>query len=70
MITIAHVRDRSIGLKIALADISVQALESVANEVKAIVGGNNVIVVPTDVSDLVQVQALKDKVLDAWGEVG
>jgi len=58
-----------IGLKLALADVSVQALESVAREVKVIVGENSVIVVPTDVSVLAQVQALKDRVLDTWGEV-
>lgn len=50
--------------------MSVQGLELVAREVRAIVGDNNVIVVPTDVSVLVQVQALKDRVLDTWGEVG
>ncbi|KAF8531994.1 hypothetical protein JB92DRAFT_3086480 [Gautieria morchelliformis] len=58
-----------IGLKVALADVSVQALESVGREVKAIVGDVNVIVVPTDVSVLTQVQALRDRVLDTWGEV-
>ncbi|KAF8578572.1 NAD(P)-binding protein [Ramaria rubella] len=58
-----------IGLKVALADVSVEALEYVAREAKAIVGDNNVIYIPTDVSDLAQVQALKDRVLDTWGEV-
>lgn len=38
-------------------------------EVQAIAGQNNVLVVPTDVSDIAQVQALKDRVLDTWGEV-
>ena len=54
----------------ALADVSVPALESVAREIKSFAGDNNVIVVPTDVSVLAQVQALKDRVLDTWGEVG
>ncbi|GJJ15310.1 putative secondary metabolism biosyntheticenzyme [Clathrus columnatus] len=58
-----------LGLKIALADITAEQLEAVGREVAAIVGPNNVLVVPTDVSDLQQVQALKEKVMDTWGEV-
>lgn len=69
---VVHIPDhrRRIGLKVALADVSVQGLERVAREVKAIAGDINVLVVPTDVSDLAQVQALRDRVLDTWGEVG
>jgi len=37
--------------------------------VQAVAGQNNVLVVPTDVSDLAHVQRLKDRVLDTWGEV-
>lgn len=56
-------------MKIAIADINIEQLEAVGREVESIVGSNNLLVIPTDVSKLEQVQNLKDKVLDKWGEV-
>ncbi|KIJ54458.1 hypothetical protein M422DRAFT_153424 [Sphaerobolus stellatus SS14] len=59
-----------LGLKVAIADINAEELQAVGRELNNIAGDeSNVLVVPTDVSDLAQVQALKDKVLDTWGEV-
>lgn len=56
-------------LKIAIADIDEQKLIKVGKEVAAIVGEANVLVVPTDVSNLEQVVSFKDKVYELWGEV-
>ena len=58
-----------LGLKIAIADINEAALMQVGKELAAIVGEGSVLVIPTDVSKLEQVQALSKKVYDAWGEV-
>lgn len=61
---------RRLGLKVAIADLNVEALKAVGREVQNIAASEgNVLVIPTDVSDLAQVQMLKDKVLDTWGEV-
>lgn len=57
------------GLRLALADITEDQLKEAGAEVSAIVGESNVLVVPTDVSRYEDVVRLKDKVLDAWGEV-
>ena len=56
-------RFASMGLKVCLADLSAEALERAAAEVAAVAptGRNAVLAVPTDVSQLAQVQALKDK---------
>ncbi|KAH9850199.1 NAD-P-binding protein [Lenzites betulinus] len=59
-----------IGLKIAVADVNEQGLAETAAELVKIVGDANVLSVPTDVSKLEQVQSLRDKVYEAWGEVG
>ncbi|KAI9573507.1 NAD(P)-binding protein [Boletus coccyginus] len=58
-----------VGLKIALADILEDVLAQTAEEVAAIVGDANVLVIPTDVSKIGDVQRLRDKVYEAWGEV-
>ncbi|KIM52316.1 hypothetical protein SCLCIDRAFT_1223899 [Scleroderma citrinum Foug A] len=58
-----------VGLKIALADVKEDALTLVAKEVGAIAGDGNVLVIPTDVSDIDEVVRLRDKVYEAWGEV-
>ena len=58
-----------IGLKIAIADVNEQGLSETAAEVSKIVGEANVISVPTDVSKLDEVERLRDKVYEAWGEV-
>jgi len=56
-------------LRIAIADVSEDRLKAVGDELIKIVGESNVLVVPTDVSVLEQVMALKEKVYEAWGEV-
>jgi NAD(P)-dependent dehydrogenase (short-subunit alcohol dehydrogenase family) len=59
------------GLKVCLADLAAEALERAATEVAAVAptGRASVLAVPTDVSRLESVQALKDKVYAAFGEV-
>lgn len=56
-------------MRVAIADLTVPALEQVGSELVKIYGEANVLVVPTDVSDEEQVVALKDKVYENWGEV-
>lgn len=58
-----------LGLKIAIADVNEVALTKVGKELAATIGEGNVLIVPTDVSKLEQVQALSKRVYDAWGEV-
>ena len=58
-----------IGLKIAIADVDEQGLNSTAKEVAQIVGEANLITLPTDVTQLDQVERLRDRVYEAWGEV-
>ena len=64
-------RFASMGLTVCLADLSAEALDRAAAEVAAVApsGRNAVLAVPTDVSQLAQVQALKDKAYAAFGEV-
>ncbi len=64
-------RFASMGLKVCLADLSAEALDRAAGEVAASApsGRQAVITVPTDVSRLDSVQALKDKAYAAFGEV-
>ncbi|KAH0832131.1 NAD(P)-binding protein [Lanmaoa asiatica] len=57
------------GLKVALADVLEDVLAQVGKEVAAIAGDGNVLVIPTDVSKIGDVQRLRDKVYEAWGEV-
>ncbi|EMD39634.1 hypothetical protein CERSUDRAFT_111939 [Gelatoporia subvermispora B] len=59
-----------IGMKVALADVSEAQLNSARDEVAAIVGDANVLAIPTDVSKLEEVVRLRDRVYEAWGEVG
>jgi len=59
-------RFAALGLKVCLADLSAEALSRAAGEI----GGKDVMTVPTDVGRPESVAALKDKVYDAWGEVG
>ena len=58
-----------VGLKIALADNLEDVLAQTGKEVAAIAGDANVLVIPTDVSKIGDVQRLRDKVYEAWGEV-
>jgi NAD(P)-dependent dehydrogenase (short-subunit alcohol dehydrogenase family) len=64
-------RFASMGLKVCLADLSAEALERAATEVAAVAptGRASVLAVPTDVSRLDSVQALKERVYAAFGEV-
>jgi len=57
------------GLKIALADVLEDELANTGKEVAAITGDANVLAIPTDVSKIGDVQRLRDKVYEAWGEV-
>ncbi|KAF7357427.1 hypothetical protein MSAN_01338700 [Mycena sanguinolenta] len=66
-----------LGMKIALADLpsTLPALNALATELIALLGdhddaSNSVLVVPTDVSVLADVQTLSERVHDAWSEVG
>ena len=58
-----------IGLKIAIADVNKQGLSETAKDVAQIVGEANLISLPTDVTQLEQVERLRDRVYEAWGEV-
>jgi NAD(P)-dependent dehydrogenase (short-subunit alcohol dehydrogenase family) len=64
-------RFASMGLKVCLADLEAEALERAAAEVAAVApaGRAAVLAVPTDVSRLDGVQALKEEVYAAFGEV-
>lgn len=58
------------GLRIVLADVDENGLLEAANQVSDIVGDANVVTVLADVSKLEDVQRLKEKAYDAFGEVG
>jgi NAD(P)-dependent dehydrogenase (short-subunit alcohol dehydrogenase family) len=64
-------RFAAMGLKVCLADLSPEALRRAASEVASAspLGDAGVMTVPTDVSRLEAVQALKDAVYDRFGEV-
>src|SRR5471030_1447696 len=61
----AAARFAKLGLKVCLADLSADALARAAAQI----GAKDVMTVPTDVSKPEALQALKDKVYGAWGEV-
>jgi len=65
-LTICVVR---LGMKLALADVDEQGLKEAGEEVSNIVGKDNVLVVPTDVSKIDEVKRLREKVYEHWGEV-
>jgi len=58
------------GLKLALVDVDEEGLKKTAETVTGIIGDANVLAIPTDVSQFDQVVKLKDRVFEAWGEVG
>jgi NAD(P)-dependent dehydrogenase (short-subunit alcohol dehydrogenase family) len=58
----------SMGMKVAIADLEQAALDNAAKEIAA-GGGSAPLTVRTDVSSKDSVDALKDKVYDAFGEV-
>ncbi|MGD9879923.1 MAG: SDR family NAD(P)-dependent oxidoreductase [Reyranella sp.] len=64
-------RFAALGMKVCLADLSAEALIEAAAAVAAVApaGTASVLTVPTDVSRLDSVQALKDAVYDRFGEV-
>src|ERR1700712_5470797 len=68
----AAVRFAGMGLKVCLADLSPEALERAAETVAAASpsGTGAVLTVPTDVSQMASVQALRDAVYAKFGEVG
>jgi NAD(P)-dependent dehydrogenase (short-subunit alcohol dehydrogenase family) len=67
----AATRFAAMGLKVCLADVSAEALEQAAEVVTAAApaGRSAVLTVPTDVSRLDAVQALKDAAYSRFGEV-
>jgi NAD(P)-dependent dehydrogenase (short-subunit alcohol dehydrogenase family) len=65
----AAVRFAAMGLKVCLADLSPDALEHAAETVAAVSGRDAVLTVPTDVSQLDSVQALRDAAYARFGEV-
>jgi NAD(P)-dependent dehydrogenase (short-subunit alcohol dehydrogenase family) len=67
----AATRFAAMGLKVCLADVSAEALEQAAEVVAAAApaGRSAVLTVPTDVSRLDAVQALKDAAYSRFGEV-
>jgi NAD(P)-dependent dehydrogenase (short-subunit alcohol dehydrogenase family) len=64
-------RFAAMGLQVCLADLGGGALEQAAAEVALVARGGpaDVLAVPTDVSKLEEVQRLKDRVYDTFGEV-
>ena len=58
-------RFAALGMKICLADLSEEALDRAGKQLS----GTTVVTVPTDVSRLEDVQRLKDRAYDAFGEV-
>lgn len=67
----AALRFAAMGLKLCLADLSAAALEDATAEASAIAPGGRkaVLALPTDVSRLEQVEALRDAAYAAFGEV-
>jgi NAD(P)-dependent dehydrogenase (short-subunit alcohol dehydrogenase family) len=64
-------RFASMGLRVCLADLSAEALDRAAAEVSTVapMGATSVLAVPTDVTRLDSVQALKEAVYARFGEV-
>lgn len=58
-----------LGLKVAIADVEADALAEVGNLLVRQIGDANVLVIPTDVTQIDQVVRLRDRVYEAWGEV-
>ena len=64
-------RFAAMGLRICLADLEGDALEQAGTEVGSVAqrGASDVLTVPTDVGKLDEVQRLKDRAYDTFGEV-
>ena len=61
-------------MKIAIADVNEAGLQETVRQAEAAIAGIpdtklNVLVVPTDVTKKDQVEKLRDKVYETWGEV-
>jgi NAD(P)-dependent dehydrogenase (short-subunit alcohol dehydrogenase family) len=65
----AAIKFATMGLKVCLADLSAEALDRAAQTVAAASGPDAVLTVPTDVSRLESVQALRDAAYAKFGEV-
>jgi NAD(P)-dependent dehydrogenase (short-subunit alcohol dehydrogenase family) len=65
----AAVRFASMGLKVCLADLSAEALDRAAQIVAAASSPDAILTVPTDVSRLESVEALRDAAYAKFGEV-
>jgi len=64
-------RFAAIGMRVCLADLAGSALDQAATDIASVAkhGSSDVLAVPTDVSNLEEVQGLRDRVYDAFGEV-
>jgi len=58
-----------IGMRVVLADVNEAKLKEAAQDVIESVGEQNVLAIKTDVTKLEEVEKLRDKVLETWGEV-
>jgi NAD(P)-dependent dehydrogenase (short-subunit alcohol dehydrogenase family) len=65
----AATRFAKLGLKVCLADLTVDALARAVAQISAQISAKDVLAVATDVSRPESVQALRDKVYGTWGEV-
>ena len=65
----AHYLTHRLGLKVAIADVAEDKLKDVGKTLAGFIGEANVLIIPTDVSKLDEVQNLRDRVYEAWGEV-
>ena len=65
-------RFAALGMRVCMADVLTDELESARNEVARVApgGDRDILAVPTDVASLDNVQSLKDAVYPAFGEVG
>ena len=62
-------RCATLGMKICIADVDELALAAASKSLAGAVDGVEVLTVPTDVSELAQVQELKRAVLERFGEI-
>jgi NAD(P)-dependent dehydrogenase (short-subunit alcohol dehydrogenase family) len=66
----ASLRFATMGMRVCMADLSAEALDRAAEQVIAVSSRDALVTVPTDVSSLESVQALRDAVYARFGEVG
>ncbi|GBF25804.1 1-deoxy-11-beta-hydroxypentalenate dehydrogenase [bacterium MnTg02] len=65
-------RFAALGMNVCMADIDRNELEMAAEAVKEVAanGSANILAIPTDVSKLADIEALRDAAYDTYGEVG